>query len=97
MRVVSALEVRARFGQIVDEAAAGERVVIERAGTPVAAIVPLADLEAIDPDRVVDRQLEAVRRIARRARQIRSQGEPAFDAAAWIRHDRDTRDTRDTR
>lgn len=94
MRVVSALEVRAKFGQIVDEAAAGERVVIERAGTPVAAIVPLADLEAIDPDRVVDRQLEAVRRIARRARQIRAQGEPAFDATAWIRHDRDTRHMR---
>lgn len=94
MRVVSALEVRAKFGQIVDEAAAGERIVIERAGTPVAAMVPLADLDAIDPDRVVDRQLEAVRRIARRARLNQASGDRAFDAVAWIRHDRDTRSPR---
>lgn len=51
MRTVTALDVRRRFGQIVDEAAAGERIVIERAGQPVAALVPLADLELVEPGR----------------------------------------------
>jgi prevent-host-death family protein len=51
MRSVTALEVRQKFGEIVDSAAAGERIVIERAGQPVAAIVSLADLARVDPDR----------------------------------------------
>src|SRR3989337_2210436 len=51
MRTVTALDVRRRFGQIIDQAAAGERIVIERAGQPVAALVPLADLARVDPDR----------------------------------------------
>ncbi|MBI3745801.1 MAG: type II toxin-antitoxin system Phd/YefM family antitoxin [Chloroflexi bacterium] len=50
MRTVTALDVRRRFGQIIDDAAAGERIVIERAGQPVAALVPLADLAVLDPD-----------------------------------------------
>lgn len=92
MRVISALEVRARFGQIVDEAAAGERFVIERAGHAVAAIVPLADLDAVDPEQVRARQLEAVRRIARRSKRLKAMGDPAFDPTAWVRQDRDHRD-----
>lgn len=51
MRTVTALDLRRRFGQIIDEAAAGERIIIERAGQPVAALVPLADLALSDPDR----------------------------------------------
>jgi antitoxin (DNA-binding transcriptional repressor) of toxin-antitoxin stability system len=52
MRTISALEVRAKFGQVLDEAAAGERFVVERGGHAVAAIVPLRDLDAVDPDKV---------------------------------------------
>lgn len=92
MKVVSALEVRAKFGQIVDAAAGGERFVIERAGFPIAAIVPLADLQAVDPEQVKARQLEAIRRIATRAKRLKAMGDPAFDATAWIRQDRDQRD-----
>ena len=44
MKTITALEVRAKFGQVLDEAAAGERFIVERAGVPVASIVPLADL-----------------------------------------------------
>ena len=40
MKTVSALDVRKRFGQLLDEAAAGERLLIERAGQPIAALVP---------------------------------------------------------
>ena len=63
MKTISALEVRAKFGQVLDEAAAGERFVVERAGAPVAAIVPLRDLLATDPEQVKARRLEAVDRI----------------------------------
>ena len=88
MRTISALDVRARFGQVLDEAAAGERFIVERAGMPVAAIVPLRDLEALDPERIRERRLAAVdqmRRIAERSR--RRYG--SVDAAALIREDRD--------
>lgn len=63
MRTISALEVRAKFGQVLDEAAAGERFVVERGGSAVAAIVPLADLDALDPDKIRNRKLAAVDRL----------------------------------
>src|SRR5215211_7742534 len=89
MRVVTALDVRRKFGQIVDEAAAGERIVIERAGQPIAAIVPLSDLALVDPERrKADRlkALDAIRRLARE-RPIHLDE----DAAAVIRRMRDER------
>ena len=91
MRTISALDVRARFGQVIDEAAAGERFVIERAGVPVAAIVPLADLEHSDPDRVLERRLAALdqlRRLGERDPMPRASTE---EIVAWIRADRDRR------
>jgi prevent-host-death family protein len=69
MRTVSALDVRRRFGEIVDEAAAGERIVIERAGQPIAAIVPLSDLELVDPERRTAARLAAIDDIRRWARE----------------------------
>lgn len=68
MRSVTALDVRRRFGQIVDEAAAGERIVIERAGQPIAAIVPLSDLALVDPERRKVARLAAIDEIQRLAR-----------------------------
>ena len=88
MRTITALEVRAKFGQVLDEAAAGERFIVERAGQPVAAIVPLRDLEATDPVRIRERRLAAVeqmRRLGERSR--RRYG--SVDAAALVRGDRD--------
>lgn len=67
MKTVSALEVRKRFGAILDEAAAGEQIVIERAGQPVAALVPLSDLHEITPERRRERRLEAIAEIRRLA------------------------------
>lgn len=68
MRSVTALDVRRRFGQIVDEAAAGERIVIERAGQPIAAIVPLSDLALVDPERRKAERLKAIDEIVRMAK-----------------------------
>src|SRR5215207_5440119 len=83
MRSVTALEVRRRFGQIVDEAAAGERIVIERAGQAIAAIVPLSDLALVDPERRKAERLAALDDIARHARRLTV--DPRFDAATSIR------------
>jgi prevent-host-death family protein len=89
MRSVTALDVRRKFGQIVDEAAAGERIVIERAGQPVAAIVPLSDLALVDPERRRADRLRAIDDIARLAK--RTRGPVGVDAAAVIRAQRDGR------
>jgi prevent-host-death family protein len=88
MRTVSALDVRRRFGEIVDRAAAGERIVIERAGHPVAAMVPLADLELVDPERRRAARLAAlddIRKLALRAPERR------VNAAKVIRDQRRAR------
>jgi prevent-host-death family protein len=89
MRTVAAIEVRKRFGEIVDQAAAGERIVIERAGHPVAAIVPLSDLAMVDPDEKRKRQLAAIEEIRRRAK--RHHAQPGESAAELIRRQRDER------
>lgn len=86
MRSVTALDVRKRFGQIVDEAAAGERIVIERAGQPIAALVPLSDLALVDPERRKAERLRAIDDIVRRAKRFKV--DPAFDAAAALRSQR---------
>jgi prevent-host-death family protein len=88
MRTVTAIEVRKRFGEIVDQAAAGERIVIERAGHPIAAIVPLSDLAQIDPDEKRKRQLAALEEIRRRARLYPM---PPGDTVAEIRRMREER------
>jgi prevent-host-death family protein len=89
MRSVSALEVRKKFGQLLDEAAAGERLIIERAGQPVAALVPLSDLAAVDPERRRRERLQAIEDIRRMARRHPYAGGP--DAATIIRRQRDER------
>ena len=89
MRVVTALDVRRRFGQIVDEAAAGERIVIERAGQPIAAIVPLADLALVDPERRKAQRLEALDHLRRLARERPFHLDE--DAATLLRRMRDER------
>ena len=92
MRVVTALDVRRRFGQIIDEAAAGERIVIERAGQPVAALVPLADLAIVDPDRRRASRLAAIDDVRQLAR--RRPFAPGFDPVEAIREARRSRTDR---
>lgn len=92
MKTYSAIEVRRRFGRILDEAAAGERIVIERAGQPIAGLVPLADLEAHDPEARKRRQLAALERMRRLAERVQRESGPfKKDAATIVREDRDAR------
>lgn len=94
MRAVSALEIRKRFGQLLDEAAAGERLVIERAGQPIAALVPLSDLAELDPERRRAERLRAIDEIGRAARR---RSRPAdWDTARLIRDQRRLRDAQIT-
>jgi prevent-host-death family protein len=88
VKTVSALDVRRRFGQLLDEAAAGERIVIERAGTALAALVPLSDLAEADPRTAAARELAALAEIRRLVAE--APAAPAgWDSAAAVRADRD--------
>ena len=87
MKTVSALDVRRRFGQLLDEAAAGERIVIERAGIPLAALVPLSDLADADPARTAERQLAALAEIRRLVAEA-PPAPPGWKAPAFVHGDR---------
>jgi prevent-host-death family protein len=89
MKTISALDVRARFGQVIDEAAAGERFIVERAGQPVAAIVPLADLQVVDPERIRAARLAAVDQLRRMAAADPRPGPSRDEIVRWIREARD--------
>jgi len=90
MKTVSALELRKRVGQLLDEAAAGERIVIERAGQPLCALVPLRDLEATAPAARLQRERAALHEIRRLARQ--HPFPDGFDAVQVIKDGRRQRD-----
>jgi prevent-host-death family protein len=94
MRSIAALDVRRRFGEIVDRAAAGERIVIERAGRPVAALVPLEDLALVDPERRKAARLTAIDDIRRMARRDRGR---QIDAARLVRDERRRRERQITK
>ena len=89
VKTVSALEVRRSFGRILDEAAAGEQIVIERAGQPIAALIPLSDFHEVSTDTRRQRRLDAIAEIQRLARR-----HPlgVDDPAAMIREQRRLRD-----
>ena len=90
MRSVSALEVRKKFGELLDEAAAGERLIIERAGQPIAALVPLSDVPELNREARISKRLAAgaeIDRLARLAGTNRTPGE----GANIIRQQRDAR------
>lgn len=89
MKTVSALDLRAHFGRLLDEAAAGERIVIERAGQPRAALVSLDDLRALDPDERLAEQRAALDEIRRMARMRPFPS--GFDAVSEIRRLREER------
>ena len=90
MKTITALDLRKHVGQLLDEAAAGERIVIERAGQPLCALVPLSDLELTDPDRRLARELQALDDLRRLA--SRYPFPQGFDPVAVIRRGREERD-----
>ena len=89
MRTVTTLAVRREFDQIIKFAASGERMVVERAGKPVVAIVPLADLELVDPEKRRASRLGALGEIRKMAAD--RPFPPTFDAVAALRKQRRVR------
>lgn len=88
MKTISALELRAKVGQYLDEAARGERIIVERAGQRLCAIVPLEDVDRWDPDRRMARQLAALQEMRERAA---GSPPPTEDTATMIRRLREER------
>jgi prevent-host-death family protein len=97
MRTVTAMMLRARLGEILDAASAGERIVIERDHKPMALLVPYEDANRLEPDEQqrIARSLEALDRLLALGKRLRA--DPSWprdvpDAATVIRRDRDRDD-----
>jgi antitoxin (DNA-binding transcriptional repressor) of toxin-antitoxin stability system len=98
MRTVTAMMLRARLGEILDAASAGERIVIERDHKPMALLVPFEDASRLEPDENerLARNLAALDRLAAFSERLaREHAWPADapDAVTAIREDR-SRDDR---
>ena len=93
MRSVTAMALRARLGEILDAASAGERLIIERDHKPMALLVPYEDAARLDTDEQqrIARSLEALDRLWERGKRLRREGffpPDAPDAATAIREER---------
>jgi prevent-host-death family protein len=93
MRTVTAMMLRAKLGEILDAASAGERILIERDHKPMAILVPYEDATRLEPDERerIARNLAALDRLdALRERLAREHAfDPdAPDAVTAIRLDR---------
>ena len=87
------MALRARLGEILDAASAGERIIIERDHRPMALLVPYEDAARLDPDEQErrKRRLEALDRLVARGKWYRASGllpADAPDAATAIREER---------
>jgi prevent-host-death family protein len=97
MKTMTAGQLRARLGEALDRAAAGERVLIERDHRPIAAIVPLEDAQRLEDDgeEARRRKIAALERLAELGRRMKAELPPPDDGfetdAAWLRWERDHR------
>lgn len=93
MRSVTAMALRARLGEILDAASAGERIVIERDHKPMALLVPYEDAARLDTDEQqrIAISLAALDRLVARGKWFRASGlipADAPDAVTAIREER---------
>jgi antitoxin (DNA-binding transcriptional repressor) of toxin-antitoxin stability system len=96
MRTVSALDVRKKLGQLLDEASAGQRILIERDRKPLAMLVSVEEGMRLvdDEEESVARALAALDRLDEfRERMAREHPEAAGgpDAVTLIRQQREDR------
>lgn len=85
MRAVSTGEARARLGELLDEVARGQDVVIERYGRSVAALIPSEDYEVIREELVTIRLARRQAEAREESERDRSVGQ-RYDAVArrWV-------------
>lgn len=91
MRTITAMDLRRRLGEALDQAAAGERIVIERDHRPLAVLVPYTQAlpgDESEEERLarIDAAFKALDDFAKRMRERYPDGP---DAATAIREDRD--------
>ena len=92
MRTVTPLDLRKRLGQILDEASAGQRFLIERDHRPLAVLVSVEDAQRIDEDREerTRRRLAALDRLVEFGNEMHAKYGPfELSAAEAVRLDRD--------
>ncbi len=97
-QTVTASALRARLGEILDRASAGERILIERDHRPIAVLVSPEDAARLEPDEAeqIARSLAALDRLgAFRERMAREHPWPddAPDAVTAIREERARNDS----
>ena len=85
------MDMRRRFGEILDAAAAGERIIIERDHKPLAYLVPVEDGRRLSDtsDAIRERRLRALDEIVEFASRMREKYPDGPDAATAVRMDRD--------
>jgi len=94
MKDLTAGQLRARLGEALDLASAGERIVIKRDHRPIAAIIPIEDVQHLEgrgPEALA-RKRAAMRRIRERAERMTvdpSTERSTADAAEVVRWERD--------
>ncbi len=93
MRTVTAMMLRARLGEILDAASAGERILIERDHKPMALLVPYEDAARLEPNEKerIARNLAALDRLTAMRERFAREGvhfPDAPDAVAAIREER---------
>lgn len=96
MRIVTAMDVRKRLGEILDAASAGERILIERDRRPLAYLVSVEEGRRLDAtgEEVRGRRLAALDRLEVLAGEMADKHPAPDDGlsdAEWIRRDRDER------
>jgi len=95
MRTITAGQLRARLGETLDSASAGERIVIERDHRVVAAIVPIEDVQRLEgkSEEAIARKLAAmaaIRENAERMKRLRPRDpDDPWDAVTAVRWERD--------
>jgi prevent-host-death family protein len=89
MRAITATELRARLGEALNRASAGERVLIERDHRPLAVLVSPEDAARLDESAadLAKRRMAALDRLE--ALREEMAGEPGDDAARLVRQERD--------
>lgn len=84
------MDLRRRLGEALDQAAGGERIVIERDRRPMAVLVPFTEANLADETDEqrrlrVDAALESLRKFGERMREKHPGGPDAATAVRWDR------------
>lgn len=100
MRTVTATELRAKLGEILDAASAGEKILIERDHKPLAFLISPeeeAARDAAEREARIARQLEALDRLVEWGKEMRAKYPDPDDGLTeveWRRREYERRDER---